>query len=299
VVNDNARGLEILTGYLRHAGMDTLAAASGPEALEILEHERFDLALVDDQMPDMDGPLLCELIRIDQTWQHMRVVLLCAADIRGAHESGAVDRSIIRPVMPEQLIQTLAAVLEPEQADAVGCPGSDAAVAAAAASNDSAAAPAPLAPGRQGSTPVSGVSQVRVLLAEDNVVNQKVAVRMLEKIGCFIDVADNGAEALEMWRHFNYDVIFMDCQMPELDGLEATRHIRREELRRNLARTPIIAMTANAMHQDRSDCLAAGMDDYLSKPVNQGDLPEVLSRWVAVDSVRKAVDSGGENSLPQ
>jgi CheY-like chemotaxis protein len=199
--------------------------------------------------------------------------------------------------MPEHLIQELTVVLEPDQADAVGRVGRD--DAAAAASNDPAAARARRAPGRQGSTRTSGGAQVRVLLAEDNVVNQKVAVRMLEKTGCFIDVADNGAEALEMWRHFNYDVIFMDCQMPELDGLEAARHIRCEELRRHLARTPIIAMTANAMHQDRSDCLAAGMDDYLSKPVNQGDLAEVLSRWVAVDSVQKAVGFGGEDSPPR
>jgi CheY-like chemotaxis protein len=120
----------------------------------------------------------------------------------------------------------------------------------------------------------------RALLAEDNVVNQKVAVRMLEKLGCRIDIAGDGAEAVEMWRHFDYDVVFMDCQMPKLDGLEATRRIREEERRAGRAPVVIIAMTANALDQDRVDCIAAGMNDYLSKPVSQEDLDVMLTRWV-------------------
>jgi CheY-like chemotaxis protein len=130
--------------------------------------------------------------------------------------------------------------------------------------------------------------QPRILLAEDNVVNQKVAVRMLEKLGCSIDVAVDGAEAVEMWRHFAYDLIFMDCQMPELDGLAATREIRADELAGARSRTPIVAMTANAMHQDRSDCLDAGMDDYLSKPVSFEELQGMLARWIRLESLRQA-----------
>ncbi len=117
---------------------------------------------------------------------------------------------------------------------------------------------------------------LRVLLAEDNVVNQKVAVRMLERFGCRVDVAGNGVEAIEMHARFGYDVIFMDWQMPEMDGVEATRQLRGNA---RVRRAPIIAMTANTMQGDREACLAAGMDDYVSKPFQPDRLRDVLVRW--------------------
>lgn len=118
----------------------------------------------------------------------------------------------------------------------------------------------------------------RVLLAEDNVVNQKVASRMLEKLGCHVDVAGNGVEALSMFSKFQYHVVLMDCQMPEMDGYEASREIRRVETERALTRTPIVALTANAMPEDRRTCLAAGMDDFISKPVSARLLSDVVRR---------------------
>ena len=121
----------------------------------------------------------------------------------------------------------------------------------------------------------------RVLIAEDNIVNQKVAKSILEKLGCVVDVAANGAEAISMWSQLPYHAVFMDCQMPELDGYAATGVIReREGPERH---TPVIAMTANAMDGDRERCLAAGMDDYLSKPVNIEACLEVLHKWVTDD----------------
>ena len=120
--------------------------------------------------------------------------------------------------------------------------------------------------------------RLRVLLAEDNVVNQKVAVRMLEKLGCTVDVAANGREAVEMWEQFPYAMVFMDCQMPDMDGLEATRQIRQLELVDG-THTPIVAMTANAMPKDADACLEAGMDDYLAKPVKTAQLDATLRRW--------------------
>jgi CheY-like chemotaxis protein len=116
-----------------------------------------------------------------------------------------------------------------------------------------------------------------VLVVEDNAVNQKIAVRMLEKIGCRVDVAANGAEALKKAAQSPYDLIFMDCQMPEMDGYEATAEIRRCEGQSK--HTPIIAMTAHTMQGDREKCLQTGMDDFLPKPVKKETLSEILQKW--------------------
>jgi CheY-like chemotaxis protein len=121
-----------------------------------------------------------------------------------------------------------------------------------------------------------GVAGLRVLLAEDNVVNQKVASHMLAKLGCSVDVAANGAEAVDLWTRLPYDVILMDCQMPELDGYAAARLIRSRE--RSGVRVPIIALTASAMQSDREVCLQAGMDDHVSKPVSIEKLGAALDR---------------------
>tara|TARA_R110002072_G_scaffold3830_3_gene27243 strand:+ start:2218 stop:5262 length:3045 start_codon:yes stop_codon:yes gene_type:complete len=124
---------------------------------------------------------------------------------------------------------------------------------------------------------------VRVLLAEDNVVNQKVISRMLTKLGCRVDVAANGIEALDMWDTLPYNMIFMDCRMPEKDGMTATSEIRILESENKLTRTPIVAMTANVLDSDREACIDAGMDDYMSKPVNVEALSTVMRRWANTD----------------
>jgi len=123
---------------------------------------------------------------------------------------------------------------------------------------------------------------MRVLLAEDNIVNQKVATRMLQKLGCRVDVAANGLEALEMWAQVPYHVIFMDCQMPKLDGYAATAEICK---RSPNGHVPIVAMTANAVKGAREKCLEADMDDYLSKPIDLNSLTATLVRWMPAGSV--------------
>ena len=126
-----------------------------------------------------------------------------------------------------------------------------------------------------------------MLLAEDNAVNQRVAVRMLERLGCRVDVAGNGLEALDLSSRLPYDIIFLDCQMPELDGYGAARAIRKREA--GGPRVPIIALTANAMDGDREECLAAGMDDYLTKPVAMASLASALQRHTTDGRTRTGV----------
>jgi CheY-like chemotaxis protein len=138
------------------------------------------------------------------------------------------------------------------------------------------------------------VHRPRVLLAEDNPVNLKVAVIMLRNLGLEVDVTTNGREALEAWERDRHTLIFMDCQMPELDGYQATREIRRREGRER--RTAIVAMTAEAISGDRESCLAAGMDDYVSKPVRREVLVRVLARWL--DPERRPVPVEDPAPLP-
>ncbi len=129
---------------------------------------------------------------------------------------------------------------------------------------------------------------LRVLLAEDNETNKIVAVRRLQKLGCLVDVASNGLEAVEAWRRDKYSIILMDCQMPQMDGYEAARRIRGLEADQNSSRTRIVAMTASAMNEDREHCLAAGMDDYISKPVNENKLRNVLETAFAASAATAA-----------
>ena len=253
VVDDSGTNREIMSRQVRSWGMEAVAVALPSEALALIEAgEQFDLAALDMVMPEMDGFELAREIRRHEEGRELPLVLLTSiADLPRARSAEEFIVQLTKPVRASQLYDALVGVLT-EQAEEPA--------ALEAAAGETAAQP----------------SSLRILLAEDNAVNQKVALRLLDKLGYRADVAANGREALEALERQRYDVVLMDVQMPEMDGLEASRQIT--ERWPAESRPRIIAMTANAMLEDREACFAAGMDDYLAKPVRPEELASALSR---------------------
>ncbi len=281
VVDDNATNRRILRLQAESWGMEARDFATGAEALAALrDGERFDLAVLDLQMPGMDGKALAREIRREPGARGMPLVLLTSLPY--AKEEGKpagpdpdlFDATLMKPVKPSRLFDLIIdLLLEPRRG-----PTADRGEAAEAA------------PGR---------SDLRILLAEDNVVNQKVALRILEKLGHSADLAGNGLEAVAALHRQPYDIVLMDVQMPELDGLAATRRIRADL---PPDRQPwIIAMTANALEGDREKCLTAGMDDYVSKPVRVVALQKALEKGAAAvgsRGKRRARRGEAEDAVP-
>ena len=254
VVDDNATNQRVLNLQMAKWGMSSRATESAHEALRWLEAgEVFDLAILDMHMPEMDGIALARQIRALRST--LPLVLFSSLGRRevGLDES-LFDAYLAKPIRQSQLFDTLVNLLANQAAPRV--------------------APTPikaqLDPGQAARHPL------RILLAEDNVVNQKLALRLLQQMGYRADLAANGIEAVESVQRQNYDVVLMDVQMPEMDGLEASRQIN-ARLKPN-ARPRIVAMTANAMQGDREMCIAAGMDDYLTKPIRVERLVEALNQ---------------------
>jgi signal transduction histidine kinase/CheY-like chemotaxis protein len=270
VVEDNEVNRRILREQLHSRQIRFDMANSAMEALALLRAagqtgDRYQVAMVAYMMPEMDGEMLGRAIKADPLLRDTRLIMLSSAGMRGDFarlRDVGFAAYLTKPVKPSLLFDTLAAVCNPNPPPSVPAP--DRAIESRPA--NAAASPKP--------------PQYRILLAEDNIVNQKVAGKLLEKLHFSVDLASDGKEAVEMWEKFPYDLILMDCQMPEMDGLEATQAIRAREDEAKRSRIPIIAMTAAAMQGDRELCLAAGMDDYLSKPVKSTELQNVLDRWV-------------------
>jgi signal transduction histidine kinase/CheY-like chemotaxis protein len=259
IVDDNEVNRRILSQQTRNWGMHNESCASGEEALNVLRAANgnggeFQLAIIDYQMPMMDGATLSALIREDQKLQDIALVMLTAignsASVRSDHN---VDAVLIKPARERQLFEALSAAV------------------AKRAGNGASGRPANQEPLEESSA-LSRLAPGRILLVEDNPVNQKVATRMLEKLGMVVDVAGNGLEAIQKLEQHSYDLVFMDCQMPVMDGYAAAKEIR---ARKN--HVPIVAMTADAMEGARERCLEAGMDDYIVKPIQFAKLSSVLA----------------------
>jgi two-component system, sensor histidine kinase and response regulator len=267
VVDDNATNRKVLMGQLSLCGMDAVCASSADEALSLMRHAAaagrpFEVALLDHQMPGCDGATLGTTIQTEEALRGARLILLTSSGQRGDgrlfSELGFAGY-LLKPVTHRDLTDCLTMVLGTQ---AEGW--------------------------RMSTQPIVTRHALRsqrvreahhILLAEDNLVNQKVACRILEKLGFRVDVAADGQAAFNAWQSGRYDLILMDCQMPVMDGYETTRKIREHES--GAKHIPIIALTAHAMKGADNECRAAGMDEYLSKPIDREQLRQALDRWLS------------------
>ena len=263
VVDDNHTAAAVLSDMLVAMGLEVDQAYSGLQALQMLresmaQQRLYGLLLLDWHMPGMDGVELARHIRslgMPRVPQMLMVTAYGREDVMRAARSEGIETVLIKPVNASVLLDTLMQPLD-------GAGGST--------SRTPAAAPAPDV------LPVA-IRGARVLLVEDNELNQIVAVELLRDAGFVVDVADNGQMALDQLRQTSYDVVLMDMQMPVMDGETATRQLRQDPRLQDL---PVIAMTANAMDADRQRCFAAGMNDHVAKPIEPAALWSALSRWI-------------------
>ncbi|HMC26528.1 MAG TPA: response regulator, partial [Verrucomicrobiae bacterium] len=264
VVDDTASYRQILEDHLKHLKMISFYAGSGAEAMTLLRGNTvagkpFDIAIIDIDISDMDGLTLAQSIQADPALSAVRVVMLTGLHRRlstSVLQTTGIAACLVKPVRQSRLFDTLVDVLSPD-------------------SPDRAAQPEEPATNHRAGLAFTEIKDVRVLIAEDNPVNQRLAVRQLKKLGYYADAVSNGKEVLEALRQAPYDIILMDCQMPEMDGYEVSRAIRQE---RPGSSPYIIALTANALRGDRERCLQAGMNDYLTKPLQISDLESSLQR---------------------
>lgn len=303
IVDDNATNRTILEQQVLNQGMVPETVVDGERALEHLRKAAaartpFDLAILDLQMPGMDGWTLARQIKDDPEIRLVRLVLLTSFSQRGdalAAQAAGFEAYLTKPIRQSHLYDCLSLVLNGQTAGAI-------------------AAETPITPliTRHTVSEARVRTRGRVLVVEDNFVNQKVAAKMLEREGYRVDVAANGLEAVEAVARIPYALVFMDCQMPELDGFDATRLIREREAEAGVwpvdsrvspesqdsilstkstapRRVPIIAMTANALKGDRERCVEAGMDDYLTKPVRRENLAAALARWLPGQTARSPI----------
>lgn len=267
IVDDNEVNRYVLSEQMANWGLRCASFTGAVDALAAMREAKtagdpFHIAILDHQMPEIDGVVLGRLIKSDPALQSTALIMLTSMghpENRTKLQEAGFASCVVKPVRQSQLLNILTTVWFKE------------------AGKTQTVLPESAVEKVPGTAAPEPVFSVRALVVEDNIVNQKLAVKMLEKLGCRVNVAANGKEAVEMLEMFPCDVVFMDCQMPVLDGYQATAEIRSRE--KGEAHIPIVAMTASAMYGDREKCLQSGMDDYISKPVKMEILRSVLERW--------------------
>jgi PAS domain S-box-containing protein len=280
VVDDNATNREIIEHHVAAGGMRSASACDGIEALELLRRahadgDPFEIAVIDMKMPRMDGIQLAAAVRADPELCTLKLVLvtsLHSPDELARARAAGIEAYMSKPVKRMELFRALAQTVGDDSAELLPLPGKSKAPRFSA----------------------------RVLLAEDNGVNQVVARNMLKALGCSYDIVPNGEEALRAIERERYHIVLMDCQMPVMDGYAATRAIRELEQREARTRTPVVALTANALVGDAEQCLASGMDDHLAKPYTRKQLGSMLARWLPADCVEtQEADDSGLHDAPE
>ena len=269
ILESSSVGRGILLSQVCNWGMHVRVAETSEHGIELMRQaaasmQPFDLAVIDLGFSGTDTLELAQAIKADEAISSVRLVMLTPVGnhtIITAARAAGIDACVVKPVRQSDLYENLVNVMSDEKPHAIDVALSVVDIAMA---------------------PLAG-SRGKILLVEDNLVNQAVALGMLQKMqGYDVVVANNGNEALDDFKQSAFDVILMDCHMPELDGFEATMEIRRLERASSRKRIPIIALTANAMAQDRQDCLNAGMDDHLAKPLSRVQMQEMLNRWMPI-----------------
>jgi CheY-like chemotaxis protein len=271
MVESSAINRGILHQQMSNWEMSIRVAETPKQAVELLVQAAarsvpYDMALIDLGLPGMDALELARTIRARADIAKVRLVMLTRrhADSRGAREAG-FDACLVKPVRQTVLYECLVNVMAGRPQEAVATPA--------------VSAPMPRVP--------AGI-RGHILVVEDNLINQQVALGILQIQGYSVSVANNGKEAMEAHAQGAFDLILMDCHMPEMDGFEATMEIRKREQASGGRRVPIVALTANAMAQDREECLNAGMDDHLAKPFSMQTMQDMLDRWITQPGTRQA-----------
>lgn len=286
VVDDNESSRLILLHHLSSWGMACTEAENGIRALEIIQianarSEPFKLGIFDMTMPCLDGIQLARVIK-SKTAGNMAAIMLTPAGLsleEASIKENGISCHLPKPVRPSKLYKSILALFDE--------------------SHDRSTVPLEIDPMARKEVK-DAVFGGKVLLVEDNPVNQEVSRELMVCLGLVVDCANNGKEAVKAFGKGRYDLVFMDCQMPEMDGFEATRTIRMLEADRGRSsmRIPIIALTAHAMQGDREQCLNAGMDDYLAKPFNKLQIREVLERWVAGGAKEPSISEMPDRPAP-
>ena len=255
IVDDNATNRRILSLQCDFWGINSIICESGEEALKILENNKFDAGIIDMQMPKMDGIMLAREIRKKVSKDQLPLIMLTSVgfNTEGDDLRKLFSSYVNKPIKHSQLAEILLKVMEPAKVASIAN-----------------------TPGYEQLNEISKNYPFQILVAEDNLINQKLIRNIFELLGYKTDIAANGLEALEALKRKNYNLIFMDIQMPEMNGYEATEIIVE---RRKVDRPVIIAMTANAMQGDRDKCLEAGMNDYITKPMRISDLINIIKFW--------------------
>ncbi|VAX00073.1 Multi-sensor hybrid histidine kinase [hydrothermal vent metagenome] len=285
VVDDLEIARTIVSEQLSALKLNIETAASGKEALALIikanaSQQAFDIIIIDFYMPEMNGEMLLEKIKKQNLLQNSIVIFLSSVAKKGGEQelkNKGFDGFLIKPTQGNEVVQVVSLIWHAKKRD----------------KNIPLVTCHTLREAKTGFSKKIKLRDAHILLAEDNPINKMVATEYLEGFGCVVTSAGNGLEVLSQLAEQVFDLIFMDCQMPEMDGFEATQEIRKLEKNNKITRVPVIAFTANAMQGDKERCLAAGMDDYVSKPINLMALENVLSKWLA----NKVYDTESMNVL--